>query len=84
MFAHHQMFFTGGPVLFQIVLIVAVIAVIAALRGRSDRAERVSRDADAEAVALLGEVRSTLARLEDRVRSLETLIDRDTNKGGRS
>ena len=81
MFAHHQMFFGGGPLLLQILLIVVVIAAVAALRRRRDRVDRADRDADAAALTLLGEVRDTLARLEERVRNLETLVGRDADKG---
>lgn len=84
MFAHHALFFGGGRLLWQILLIVAVIAIIAALRRRRDRVERSDRESDAEAVTLLTEVRATLTRLEDRVRNLETLLDKDADKRGGS
>ncbi|MFU2209982.1 hypothetical protein [Solidesulfovibrio sp. C21] len=84
MYGHHAFFYGGGQFLWQILLIVVVIAAIAALRRRRDRVERAGRDADTEAVALLEEVRSTLSRLEDRVRNLETLMERDADKRGKS
>ncbi|MGE4537186.1 hypothetical protein K9F62_03550 [Desulfovibrio sp. JY] len=84
MYGHHAFFYGGGHFLWQILLIVVVIAAIAALRRRRDRVERAGRDADTEAVALLEEVRATLTRLEDRVRNLETLMERDADKRGKS
>lgn len=84
MFAHHAMYYGGGWPLLQILLIVAVIAAIVWLRRRFEGADRAGRDADAQALAMLGEVKATLARLDDRVRSLETLLGRESDKGGRS
>jgi len=83
-YGHHAFFYGGGHFLWQILLIVVVIAAIAALRRRRDRVERAGRDAGTEAVALLEEVRATLSRLEDRVRNLETLMERDADKRGKS
>ena len=84
MFPHHQMFYAGGWPLPQILLVLVVIAAIELLRRRSERTDRAGRDADAQAMALLDEVKTTLARLEDRVRNLETLLGRDADKGGGS
>ncbi|WP_428562256.1 MAG: hypothetical protein ACP59X_20920 [Solidesulfovibrio sp. DCME] len=84
MFAHHAMFYGGGPHLLQVFLIVAVIAAIVWLRRRAEGSDRAGRDADAKAVALLGEVKATLSRLEDRVRNLETVLGKEADKGGGS
>lgn len=82
MFAHHAMYYGGGTPVLPILLIVVVIAAIVLLRRRAAGTEQADREADAAALALLGEVKATLTRLEDRVRNLETLIGRD--KGERS
>ena len=82
MFPHHQMFYAGGWHVPQILLVLVVIAAIVLLRRRSERTDRAGRAADAQAMALLDEVKTTLARLEDRVRNLETLLARNADKGG--
>ncbi|MFP5259008.1 MAG: hypothetical protein ACLGQH_08290 [Acidobacteriota bacterium] len=77
----HALYFGHVPLFFAVLLVVAVIITLREVRRRDDR-RRDHRDA--ETLALLEDVKATLARLEARVESLEILLpekpgDRNTN-----
>jgi len=76
----HSMVAGGMPFVFKVLLVIGAIAVVSALRHRDGRAGQA---ADAEATALLEDVKGTLARLEERVGNLETLLPRDGNREGK-
>jgi phage shock protein B len=71
----------GMPFVFKILLVVATILVLRELRRRDARA---GREQDAEALALLEEVRASMDRLEERVGNLETLLPDPGKKEGAS
>lgn len=85
MFAHpgfgHVMMPDGIPFLFKLLLVIAAIFVVWELRRRD---ARLSRTDDAGTVALLEELKGTLARLEDRVENLEALLPGERRKDGQS
>lgn len=67
----HALYFGHMTPIFGLLLLVVAIVVLWETRRRDDR----RRDhGDAETVALLEEVKATLARLEVRVESLEVLL----------
>lgn len=70
MFGHAQYFGHMTPFFGLLLLVVAIIA----LREVRRRDDRRRDDGDAETLALLDDVKATLARLEARVESLEILL----------
>mgnify|MGYP000921601420 FL=1 len=67
------------PLVIKILLVVAAVLVLRQLRQRDDGAR--GRDEEA-AMAVVEEVRSGLARLEERLDNLETLLPEASGKRG--
>ena len=67
------------PLVVKILLVVAAVLVLRQLRHRDDRVR--GRDEEA-AMAVVEEVRSGLARLEERMNNLETLLPEASGKRG--
>jgi Tfp pilus assembly protein PilX len=68
------------PAIVKILLVVVAIVALRELRCRDDRDRR---SGDAEALALISEVKATLARLEERITNLETLLPGTADPGDR-
>ena len=75
----HTIYIGHVPLVVKILLVVAAILVLRQLRRRDDRVR--GRDEEA-AMAVVDEVRAGLARLEERLDNLETLLPEAADKRG--
>ena len=75
----HTIYIGHVPLVVKILLVVAAILVLRQLRRRDDRTR--GRDEEA-AMAVVDEVRVGLARLEERMDNLETLLPEASGKRG--
>lgn len=75
----HTIYIGHVPLVIKILLVVAAILVLRQLRRRDDRVR--GRDEEA-AMAVVDEVRAGLARLEERLDNLETLLPEASGKRG--
>ena len=75
----HTIYIGHVPLVVKILLVVAAILVLRQLRRRDDRVR--GRDEEA-AMAVVDEVRAGLARLEERLDNLETLLPEASGKRG--
>ncbi len=75
----HTIYIGHVPLVVKILLVVAAILVLRQLRRRDDRVR--GRDEEA-AMAVVDEVRAGLARLEERLDNLETLLPEAAGKRG--
>ncbi len=75
----HTIYIGHVPLVVKVLLVVAAILVLRQLRRRDDRVR--GRDEEA-AMAVVDEVRAGLARLEERLDNLETLLPGASGKRG--
>ena len=75
----HTIYIGHVPLVIKVLLVVAAILVLRQLRRRDDRVR--GRDEEA-AMAVVDEVRAELARLEERLDNLETLMPEASGKRG--
>ena len=75
----HTLYIGHLPALVKVLLVVVAIVALRELRRRDDRSRSVD---DAEAMAVLEEVRKTLVRLEERMDNLETLLPGTSGSAG--
>ena len=75
----HTIYIGHVPLVIKVLLVVAAILVLRQLRRRDDRVR--GRDEEA-AMAVVDEVRAGLARLEERLDNLETLLPEAAGKRG--